>query len=68
MAVVDADVFQNDEETNLEINSRIKNMPSKKKPSFQYEFCDNVCFSNSGLKRMAQKSTYLQKLRNLQIV
>ena len=40
MAVIDADMLQNDEEQNLEINSYLKNMPSNKKWSFQCKFCD----------------------------
>lgn len=40
MAVIHVDMLWNDENLNLEINPYIKNMPSKKKPSFQCEFCD----------------------------
>ena len=40
MAVIHVDMLWNDENLNLEINPYIKNMPSKKKPSFQCEFYD----------------------------
>ena len=48
-----ADMPQNDDELNLKINSCIKNMSSKKKSSFQCEFCDKICLSN--LKRHVTK-------------
>ena len=35
---------------NLEINLCIKNIPLKKKSSFQFEFCDEGCLSSGGLK------------------
>ena len=44
-------MLQNGEELNLQLNSYIKNIPSKEKSSFQYEFFDKVCFSSSSLKR-----------------
>ena len=50
MATIDTDMLQNDEDLNLQINSYIKNMPSKAKSCFQYEFC-KVCLSSDGLKR-----------------
>ena len=53
MAVLDADMLQNDEELKWNINSCIKNTPSKKKSSFQCEFCDNI--STGGLKRHLTK-------------
>ena len=51
MAAFDADVHQNDQEFNLEINSGIKSMPWKKKSSFQYEFCYKEYLSSGSLKR-----------------
>ena len=50
-----ADILQNDEELNLEINSCIKNMTSKKKTRFPCELPDNICLSNSYLKRYVIK-------------
>ena len=44
MAVTEADVLQNDDELNLEINTCTKNIPSTKKSISQCEFCDQVCF------------------------
>ena len=43
-------MLQDDEKLNLEINSCIKNMPSKKKSSIQCEFSDEGCLSSGGLK------------------
>ena len=51
MTVVDTDMVQKNAELNLEISSCIKSMPSKKKSSFQCEFCGQACSSSGGLKR-----------------
>ena len=46
VAVIETFMFQDDEELKLEINSCIKNMPSKKNKAG-----DKNCLSNGGLKR-----------------
>ena len=38
-------MLKNDEEFKLKINSCVENIPSKKKSSFQSEFCGTVCLS-----------------------
>ena len=53
MAVIDADMLQNEEELNLE--SCIKNMISKKKSSFPCEFSDEIFWSSGYLKRYFTK-------------
>ena len=55
MAGTDADILQNDEELNLEINSCLKNMLSKKKSSFKCQFYNKVCSSIGCLKRHVTK-------------
>ena len=55
MAGTDADILQSEEELNLEINSCLRNMPSKKKSSFKCHFCDKFCSSIGCLKRHVMK-------------
>ena len=60
MVVIDVDMLQNNDELNLQINSCIENMQSKK-ASFQYEFCDSVCLSRGCLKRHGTKKRPFSK-------
>ena len=51
LAIMDADMFENDEDMESKILTCIKNIPSRKNCSFKCEFCPKVCLSNAGLSR-----------------
>ena len=51
LAITDADMFENDEDTESEIVTCIKNLPSRENCSFKCEFCPKVCLSKAGLSR-----------------
>ena len=50
-AIIDADMFENDEGMELEIVTGIKNQPSIENCSFKCEFCPKFCLSKAGLSR-----------------
>ena len=63
LAIIDADMFENDEDMEPEIVTCIKNLPSRENCSFKCEFCPNVCLSKGDLSRHKkakhqQHSTY----------
>ena len=62
LAIIDADMFENDEDMEPEIVTCIKNLPSRENCSFKCEFCPNVCLSKGDLSRhkkaKQQHSTY----------
>ena len=51
LAIIDADMFENDEDMESEIVTCIKNLPSRENCSFKWEFCPKVCLSKAGLSR-----------------
>ena len=51
LAIIDADMFENDENMESEIVTCLKNLPSTENCSFKCEFCPKVCLSNAGLSR-----------------
>ena len=51
LAIIDADMFENDEDMESEIVTCIKNLPSRENCSFKCEFCSKVCLSKAGLSR-----------------
>ena len=51
LAIIDADMCQNDEDMELEIVTCIENLPSRENHLFKYEFCPKVCLSKAGLSR-----------------
>ena len=51
LAIIDADMFENDEDMESEIVTCIKNLPSRENCSFKCEFCPKVCLSKAGLSR-----------------
>ena len=51
LAIIDADIFENDEDMESEIVKYIKNLPSRENCSFKCEFCPKVCLSKAGLSR-----------------
>ena len=62
-AIIDADMFENDEDMESEIVTCIKNLPSRENCSFKCEFCPKVCLSKGDLSRHKkakhqQHSTY----------
>ena len=51
LAIVDADMFENDADMESEIVTCIKNLPSRENFSFKCEFCQKVCLSKAGSSR-----------------
>ena len=51
LVIIDADVFENDEDMESEIVTCIKNQPSGENFSFKCKFCPKVCLSKAGLSR-----------------
>ena len=51
LEIIDADMFQNDEDRESEIVTCIKNLPSRENCSLKCEFCPKVCLSKAGLSR-----------------
>ena len=51
LAIIDADMCQNDEDMELEIVTCIENLPSRENHLFKCEFCPKVCLSKAGLSR-----------------
>ena len=51
LAIIDADTFENDEDTESEIVTCIKNLPSRENCLFKCKFCLKVCLSKAGLSR-----------------
>ena len=51
LAITDAYMFENDEDTESEIITCIKNLPSRENRLFKCEFCSKVCLSKAGLSR-----------------
>ena len=49
LAIIDADMFQNNEDMESEIVNYIKNLPSRENCSLKCEFCPKVCLSKAGL-------------------
>ena len=61
IAVIDADMLQNDEESNLEINSCIKNIPSKIKSSFQCTSKNNFRKLNCWIETLSIRARIAKK-------
>ena len=61
IAVIDADMLQNDEESNLEINSCIKNIPSKIKSSFQCISKNNFGKLNCWIEILSMRARITKK-------
>ena len=59
LAIIDADMFENDEDMKSEIVTCIKNLPSRENCLFKCEFCQKVCLSKAGLSRH-EKAKYQQ--------
>ena len=52
MAVIDADMLENDAEMLSEVNYVVKNLPSTNKSGqHHYRICSKLCLSESGLLR-----------------
>ena len=51
LAIIDADMFENDEDMESDILTCIKNLPSIENCSFKCEFCPKDCLSKAGLPR-----------------
>ena len=51
LAIIDADMIENDADMESEIVTRIKNLPSRENCSFKSEFWPEVCLSKAGLLR-----------------
>ena len=51
LAIIDADMFENDADMESEIVTCITNLPFRENCSFKCEFCPNVCLSKTGLSR-----------------
>ena len=51
LAIIDADMFENDEDMESEIVTCIKNLPSRENCLFKCKFCPKVCLSKAGLSR-----------------
>ena len=51
LAITDADMFEYDEDTESEIVTCIKNLPSRENCLFKWEFCSKVCLSKASLSR-----------------
>ena len=64
IAVIDADILQNDEESNLEINSCIKNIPSKIKSSFQCTSKNNFRKLNCWIETLSIRARIAKKKVN----
>ena len=64
IAVIDADMLQNDEESNLEINSCIKNIPSKIKSSFQCTSKNNFRKLNCWIETLSIRARIAKKKVN----
>ena len=54
LAIIDADIFENDKDMKSEIVICIKNLPSRENRSFKWQFCSQVCLSKAGLSRHEQ--------------
>ena len=54
LAIIDADMFENDKDMKSEIVICIKNLPSRENCSFKFQFCSKVCLSKAGLSRDKQ--------------
>ena len=51
LMIIDADMFENDDDMESEIVTCIKNLPSRENCSFKCEFCPKVCLTKAGLSR-----------------
>ena len=51
LAIIDADMLENDEDMESEIVTCIKNLPSRENCFFKCEFCPEVCLSKAGLSK-----------------
>ena len=51
LAIIDADMFDNDKDMESEIVTCIKNLPSRENCLFKCQFCPKVCLSKRGLSR-----------------
>ena len=52
MAIIDADLFENDEDFSAEVKDTIKNIPcAKDSPQYPCNFCEKVCLSKGGFTR-----------------
>ena len=51
LAIIDADMFENDEDMESEIVTFIKNLPSRENCAFKCEFCPKVCLSKEDSSR-----------------
>ena len=51
VAIVDADMFLNDEDFDADIQLAIEELPSEKSPQFSCQFCEKKCLSKGGLTR-----------------
>ena len=51
LAIIDADMFDNDKDMESEIVTSIKNLPSRENCLFKCQFCPKVCLSKRGLSR-----------------
>ena len=52
MAIIDADMLENDTETLSEVNSVVENLPSEKKSGQHHcHICSKICLSELGLLR-----------------
>ena len=59
LAIIDADLFENNEDMESEIVTCIKNLSSRENCLFKCKFCLNVCLSKAGLSRH-QKAKHQQ--------
>ena len=65
MAIIDADMLENDSEMLLEVNSVVKNLPSAKNSGQHHcHVCSKSCLSESGLLRHV-KSKHPEKYNKL---
>ena len=51
LAIIDADMFDNDKDVESEIVTCIKNLPSRENCLFKCQFCPKVFLSKRGLSR-----------------
>ena len=51
LGIIDADMFENDEDMEPEFVTCIKNLPARENCAFKWEFCPKFCLSKAGLSR-----------------
>ena len=51
LGIIDADMFENDEDMESEFVTCIKNLPARENCAFKCQFCPKFCLSKVGLSR-----------------